>query len=74
MLVKGGGWLISVGDTLCCLVLTSLSGTTNYWSHLWTHHCIVWYKLKQREVALNPAVEAVLTKLKEGLSNMATGT
>jgi hypothetical protein len=55
-------------------VLTSLAGTTNYWSYLWTYHRRVWYKLKQREGALNPASEAALTKPKEGLSNMATGT
>jgi hypothetical protein len=55
-------------------VQTSLAGTSNYWSHLWTHHHLVWYELKQREGALNPAGEAAMVKLKKGLSNMATGT
>ncbi len=74
MLVKGGGWQTSFGDALCGSVPTSLAGTSNYWSHLWTHHRLVWYELKLREGALNQAGEAAMVKLKEGLSNMATGT
>ncbi len=74
MLVKGVCWQTSVGDAICCSVPTSLAGTSNYWSHLWTHHRLVWYELKLREGAFNPAGEAAMVKLKEGLSNMATGT
>ena len=50
------------------------AGTSNYWSHLWTHHRLVWYELKQRDGTLNPAGEAAMAKLKEGLANMAAGT
>jgi hypothetical protein len=73
-LVKGGGWQTSVEDSICCCVPTSLAGTSNYWSHLWTYHRLVLYELKQRDGALNPAGEAAMVKLKEGLSNMTTGT
>jgi hypothetical protein len=64
----------SVGHAICGCVQTSLAGTSNYWSHLWTHHRLVWYELKRRDGAFNSAGEAVMVKLKEGLSNMATGT
>jgi hypothetical protein len=74
LLVKGVGWQTSVGDTICSCVPTSLAGTSNYWSHLWTHHRLVWYELKRRDVVLNPVGEAAMVKFKEGLSNMATGT
>ena len=42
-----------------------------YWSHLWTHHRAIWYELKRRDGALNPAGDAALLRLKEGLANMA---
>ena len=42
LLVKGDCWQTSVGDVICCCVPTSLAGTSNYWSHLRTHHTLVW--------------------------------
>ena len=71
--------MTSDGGALCGSVPTSLAGTTDYWSHyywshLWAYHRSVWYELKRREGALNPAGEAELARLKEGLSNMATDT
>ena len=74
LLVKGGGWQTSGGDAICGCVPTGSAGTTNYWSHLRTHHILVWYELKRRDGALNPAGEAAMAKLKEGLANMAAGT
>ena len=74
LLVKGGGWQTSGGDAICGCVPTGSAGTTNYWSHLRTHHTLVWYELKRRDGALNPAGEAAMAKLKEGLANMAAGT
>jgi hypothetical protein len=74
LLVKGGGWQTSVGDAICGCVPSDKAGTSNYWSHLWTHHRLVWYELKRRDGALNPAGEAAMAKLKEGLANMAAGT
>jgi zinc finger BED domain-containing protein 1 (E3 SUMO-protein ligase ZBED1) len=74
LLVKGGGWQTSVGDAICGCVPSDKAGTSNYWSHLWTHHRLVWYELKRRDGALNPAGEASMAKLKEGLANMAAGT
>jgi hypothetical protein len=74
LLVKGGGWQTSVGDAICGCVPSDKAGTSNYWSHLWTHHRLVWYELKRRDGALNPADEASMAKLKEGLANMAAGT
>ena len=74
LLVKGGGWQTSVGDAICGCVPTGSAGTTNYWSHLRTHHTLVWYELKRRDGALNPAGEVAMVKLKEGLANMATST
>ena len=75
LLVKGDCWQTSVGDVICCCVPTSLAGTSNYWSHLWTHHRLVWYDLKRRDDALNPSAgEAAMVKLKEGLVNMAAAT
>ena len=74
LLVKGGGWQTSVGDAICGCVPSDKAGTSNYWSHLWTHHRLVWYDLKRRDDALNPAGEAAMAKLKEGLANMAAGT
>jgi len=50
------------------------AGTSNYWSHLWTRHRLVWYELKRRDGALNQGGEAAMAKLKEGLANMAAGT
>ena len=73
LLVKGGGWQTSGGDAICGCVPTGSAGTTNYWSHLRTHHILVWYELKRRDGALNPAGEAAMAKLKEGLANMAAG-
>ncbi len=63
--MKGGCWQTSVGDAICGCVPTSLSGTSNYWSYLWTHHRLVWYELKLRDDALNPAGEAVDTSAPE---------
>ena len=74
LLVKGGGWQTSVGDAICGCVPSDKAGTSNYWSHLWTHHRLVWYELKRRHGALNPAGEAAMAKLKEGLANRAAGT
>ena len=74
LLVKGGGWQTSVGDAICGCVPSDKAGTSNYWSHLWTRHRLVWYELKRRDGALNPAGEAAMAKLKEGLANMAAGT
>jgi hypothetical protein len=73
LLVKGGGWQTSVGDAICGCVPSDKAGTSNYWSHLWTRHRLVWYELKRRDGALNPAGEAAMAKLKEGLANMAAG-
>ncbi len=44
LLVKGGGWQTSGGDAICGCVPTGSAGTTNYWSHLRTHHILVWYE------------------------------
>ena len=74
LLVKGGGWQTSVGDAICGCVPSDKAGTSNYWSHLWTRHRLVWYELKLRDGALNQAGEAAMAKLKEGLANMAAGT
>ena len=52
LLVKGGGWQTSGGDAICGCVPTGSAGTTNYWSHLRTHHTLVWYELKWRDGAL----------------------
>ena len=71
LLVKGGGWQTSVGDAICGCVPTGSAGTTNYWSHLRTHHTLVWYELKRRDGALNPAGEAAMAKLKEGRAVIA---
>ena len=70
-LLKNGGWPEAAGGELCGAVPSATAGTQNYWSHLWTHHRAIWYELKRRDGALNPAGDAALLRLKEGLANMA---
>jgi len=59
LLVKGGGWQTSVGDAICGCVPSDKAGTSNYWSHLWTHHRLVWYELKRRDGALEAEYDSL---------------
>jgi len=59
------------GVDICGEVPSAAAGTTNYWSHLWTHHRMTWWELKRKDGKLNPAGDAELTRLKQGLANMA---
>ena len=41
------------GTTIICGAQPSpAAGTTNYWSHLWTHHRGMWYELKRQSGSL----------------------
>ena len=55
---------------ICGVAPAPSAGTTNYWSHLWSHHRSTWYELKRKDGQLNAAGEAELAKLKEGLAKM----
>ncbi|KAL1527010.1 hypothetical protein AB1Y20_015698 [Prymnesium parvum] len=49
--------------SICGEVPSSAAGTTNYWTHLYTHHRMVWLELKRSEGKLTPAGVAKLEKL-----------
>ena len=58
-------------EQICGIEPTPNAGTTNYWSHLWTHHSHhrpTWYEMKKGDGKLNHAGEAQLSALKACLS------
>ena len=58
------------GQDVCGAVPSPMAGTSNYWSHLWSHHRQKWYELKQKDGQLNQVGEAELTRLKVAFTKM----
>lgn len=56
----------SAGE-VCNEAPSTTAGTTNYWSHLYNHHRMVWLELKRAQGKLNPAGKAELQKLMEAI-------
>lgn len=50
---------------ICGEVPSGTAGTTNYWTHLYAHHRVVWFQLKNADGKLKPAGQAEMKKLME---------
>lgn len=54
---------------MCGVEPSPVAGTSNYWSHLYSHHREKWYELKRKAGKLNAAGQAELRTLQEVLEN-----
>ena len=60
------------GKDVCGAMPSAMAGTSNFWSHLWSHHRQKWYELKQKDGQLNAAGAAELVALKAAFTKMET--
>ena len=64
--------LIFYVGSICGVVPVGNGGTTNYWSHLYTHHRQQWLELKWADGKLNSAGQKELASLKQALEKLKT--
>lgn len=60
--------LLNTLGQVCGAKPSMSAGTSNFWSHLWTHHREKWYELKHADGKLNAVGEAELKNLAKMLT------